>query len=435
MILSSAIAAAIALCAILVGISHAQDQTQEVSNSIAADSLYVRLVGGFNPREDDVFFISSLQITFDDYYQTTYTNTLYGFDIAAIFIYPAIDESNNATNTTSWCEIQTTFSIPTDIDSSTFNTEVATQFVMDFFSSMEQSAVLLKRLNKTSNISISTIEVFSRSSDTVRTELKGYIDIPSSSSFPSSSLSSSSSDSRILKVLAIVSGTIICVAAVALILSTLLRGHDTRKNNIGDRQLGITKRDANTGSISFPIDEAKTMNEMDQTFSDIEDESENQYHGEHVVTLCDSDEQPQQDEICLNRGDLPIISSESFSIDFDNESNMGDEETVVTRNQVSPTTSQFNSPTTTNTSSNGSPIWSLLSGNSTDPTTSPYSTEEILHKRYRWHDSDADDDVDISQLLSLPEEPRSPGSSSYESSKCDTNNESDATSSSTSHDS
>lgn len=426
MIFSTTIAPAILLSLLLLFASQSQaEQTpQAVSNSIAADPLYVRLIGNFDPRADDVYFISALQITFDDYYQTQYTDILHGFDIAAIFIYQAtlyelqtqatFDEAE--TKITSWCEIQTTFSTPIDLDASIFNTEIATQFVVDFFAT-EHSNDILNRLVKSSNITISTIEVFTASSDVVSTELQGYVYIPSNSS--------PSSKSKVLKALAGVSGTIICLAVVALIVSTFLRGHNGRRNDL----LGINKRETRT--ITFPTTDASDMERVDQTYSDIENEIDDDHCNDDLV-VTRNDKQPETGEITLKRGDPPIVSAESFTIDNDDDD---EDETVITRNQVSPTTSQYNSPTSTNTSSNDSPVWSMFSGHSTEHTTSPYSTEDVLHKRYRWHESDADDDVDINQLLSLPEEPRSPGASSYDISKFGTVDESDSTGSSTSHDS
>ena len=104
------------LGAVLLRISHAYE-TQVISNSIAANPLYVRLIGNFDPREEDVYFISALQTSFDEYYQTQYTDILNGFDIAAIFFYQAtvlesqnqtaIDDSESVTKIKSWCEIQT----------------------------------------------------------------------------------------------------------------------------------------------------------------------------------------------------------------------------------------------------------------------------------------------------------------------------------------
>ena len=412
---------AIFLGAVLLRISHAYE-TQVISNSIAANPLYVRLIGNFDPREEDVYFISALQISFDEYYLTQYTDILNGFDIAAIFFYQAtenefqnqtaIDDSESATKIKSWCEIQTAFSIPIDLDPSTFNIDIATQFVTDFFSN-EQSAVLLNRLTRSSNISISTIEVFAGTSDTVRAELEGYVD------FISPSNASSSSHSKVLKILASVSGTIICVAVVALIISTFIRGHDVRNNQ---NRLGIQKRDDPSTDVN--------TNRIEQAYSNTEDEFTHHYNDKLVATL--NDEQSQQDNVYMKKGDPPIVSSDSFTIDDGNDS----DGTVVARNQASPATSHYNSPTTTNSYSSGSPVWSMFSGtgSSTDHTTSPYSTEEVLQKRYRWHDCDADTDVDISQLLSLPEEPRSPGTSSYHSSKCGANDESVSTCKSTSHD-
>ena len=256
--------------------------------------------------------------------------------------------------------------------------------------------------------------MFAGTSDTVRAELEGYVD------FISPSNASSSSHSKVLKVLASVSGTIICVAAVALIISTFIRGHDVRNNQ---NRLGIQKRDDPSTDVN--------TNRIEQAYSNTEDEIEHQYNDKLVATL--NDEQSQQDNVSMKKSDPPIVSSDSFTIDDGNDS----DGTVVARNQASPATSHYNSPTTTNSYSSGSPVWSMFSGtgSSTDHTTSPYSTEEVLQKRYRWHDCDADTDVDISQLLSLPEEPRSPGTSSYHSSsKCGANDESDSTCKSTSHD-
>lgn len=411
------------LCAILfLYVSHAE-QIQGTSNVIVADPLYVRLIGSFDPRIDDVYFISALQITFDDYYQTYYTDTLHGFDIAAIFIYgatlyefqPQSTNDESTTKITSWCEIQTTFSIPMDLDLSTFNPDIATQFVEDFFS-IEQSTELLSRLSKSSNITLHTIESFATSSEIVKMELEAFVDLE---------VDTSSSKSKVLKVLASISGTIICLAVIALILSTLMRGYDARKN---DDRLGIKKREKDTTTITIPNTEAKTSSKLDQTISDIEEDT----YTDLVQSL--NDQQHEKAIETSKKNDPPIVPSESFEIDTDDDDD-DDDETVATRNHVSPTTSQYNSPTSSNTSSNASPVWSMFSGTSTDPTMSPYSTEEVLHKRYRWHDSDADDDVDISQLLSLPEEPQSPGASLYESSKSGTMDGSNSTGSSTSHDS
>jgi cell division septation protein DedD len=422
MIVTTLTKVVILLCAILfLRVSHA-DQIQGTSNVIVADPLYVRLIGNFDPRMDDVYFISALQITFDDYYQTYYTDTLHGFDIAAIFIYeatlyefqPQSTNDESTTKITSWCEIQTTFSIPIDLDSSTFNTDIATQFVEDFFS-MEKSTELLGRLSKSSNITLHTIESFTASSETVRKELEAFVYLEADTS---------SSKSKVLKVLASISGTIICLAVIALMLSTLMRGYKERKN---DDRLGIKKREKDTRTITIPNTNAKTSSKLDQTISDIEEDP--------YVDLAQSlNEQQHENAVeTSKKNDPPIVPSELFAIDTDDDDD--DNETVATRNHVSPTTSQYNSPTSSNTSSNASPVWSMFSGTSTDPTISPYSTEEVLRKRYRWHDSDADDDVDISQLLSLPEEPQSPSVSLYESSKSGTMDGSDSTGSSTTHDS
>ena len=409
--------ATVVLCLVFLDISWAEQSQVEESNFIAADPLYVRLIGSFDPSTDDIYFISALQATFDDYYLTHYDDTLYGFDIAALFIYGAtlheFEAQESTSKITSWCEVQAAFSTPIDLDSTRFNTNIATQFVADFFLD-KQSTKLLNRLRKSANITMDAMEAFAGSSDVVKSELQAYISIPSDSS-------ASSSNTTVLKILVGISVTVICLAALALLLSTLLNRYEARKNK--DR-LGIQKRTTSTRTLSFSRAGANTSIIIDQTSSDNENEVEI-----HCIDDEELDELHQPKSNIAKKDDPPILSSNSFQIDEGD-----DDETVVTRNQVSPTASQHNSPTTTNSSSNGSPIWSTFSANSTDCTISPYSTEEVLRKRYRWHDNDTDDDIDVNQLLSLPEEPLSPGTSSHESSIRGAIDEADSADSSTQRD-
>ena len=61
MIVTTLTTVVVQLCAILfLRVSHAE-QIQGTSNVIVADPLYVRLIGNFDPRMDDVYFISALQ--------------------------------------------------------------------------------------------------------------------------------------------------------------------------------------------------------------------------------------------------------------------------------------------------------------------------------------------------------------------------------------
>jgi hypothetical protein len=374
-----------ALIVVLVQLMHHGQAA--LTSSIEADPIFVRVIGDFDPRIEDLFFISALQTSFDDYYQMSYSEMLYGYDIAATFIMDVTlyeyDASSATSMIISWCEIQAGFVAPNDLDTSVFSIDTATRFVTDFFSS-QHSDKLLNRLKKRSNITITTMEAFSSSSDVVQSALKGYVSVHSGST----------STSKSITVLASISITILCFAGVALLVSTLKRLYCIKKEDspLGIRRLECTEPSAFNGELKPP-----TTGILDDTASDVGNESD--AHSDDSTAAVD-------EAFSLKRDDPPIVSSESF---YDDEY---ENETVVTTNQMSFVASQHNSPTTT--ANSDSPVWSIFSGNIDDQTASPYSSEEILKKRYRWHDNE--DDVDIDQLLSLPLEPISPGTSSYASS-------------------
>jgi hypothetical protein len=352
------------------------------TRSVEAEPLFVKVVGEFDPRVDDVYFISAVQTIFDDYCQANIADLIYGFDIAVTFI---LDETlydfiaaNGTTLITSWCEVWTTFSLSSDLDPSKFSTNSATQFVMNFFAS-EQSNKIMNRFEKQNNITLSSIEAFEASSDAVKSTLKDSVNNP----FDSAS-QSTKRESNALEVMAGISCGIIFFALLALTLSTLQRRYHKRiaKDDIG--RLGIKRQESsNTNTPKIILNPGLTVN-PDQTNSEYDDESESEYNDTAVVS----------NEIAETKeNDPPIVSSESFSMQSFDDS---DDKTETTQNLHSPT-SQYNS---TNASS---PVWSLFS--TSDNTTSPYSTDNIPTRR-RWHD---DVENELNQL-SLPD-PSSSGSS------------------------
>jgi hypothetical protein len=355
-----------------------------ITRSIEADQLFLKVVGTFDPRQDDVYFISVVQTSFDDYCQRNIADLIYGFDIALDFILAKtlyeFNATNDSTTITSWCEIWATFSVSKDLDPSKFSIDSATQFVKDFFAD-QQSNKIMNRLEKRQNISVSSIDVFDASSEIVKATLKDSLNKPSDST-----TESTKGDSRLLEVMAGISCGVIAFALSALLLSTFQRRYHNKTKNENGR-LGIKRQasaDTNTHSQNIILNPNR---ELDQRNSEHDDESDNECND--PVILNENNE--------AKAIEPPIVSSGSFGIESFDDS---DENIDLATNQVSPS-SQYNS------TNGSSPVWSI---SVSDNTVSPYSTEEVAERR-RWHDN-VDGDLNH---LSLPG-PFSSGSSTNDTS-------------------
>jgi hypothetical protein len=365
-----------------------------LARAVTADSVYLKVIGEFDPKVHDVYFISTLQTTFNEYCQSHIADLIYGFDIATLFLNDFTRYEYNGSDgsmvLTSWCEIMTTFSVPREDDPTTFTVDSASLIVRNFFSD-SQLLQLMDQLNKNGNIVVNSIQFFPATSDEVKPLIKDQSN-------------TNKKKSKSQTIIVGISVGIVCLALIALLLSSLRRRlylgkitYDTTSDCRPDQTpLDTPTRTApNTSEVNR---DTKRKSLVSEESCDTERDSAISASVNETSTAIPECER------------VDLISKEDPSVQFDSyaAATFDDEESVLSRAEVSPDY-QCNSSLPSN---NDSPVWSL---DSYSHNTSPYSSQlECLPKLHRWHD-----EVDDVNLLALPES-LSPCSSTYHSSSSST---------------
>lgn len=357
---------------------------ETLTRYVKAEPVYLQVIGAFDPKLHDLFFISVLQSRFDDYCQLHVANLIYGFDLAAIFMNEKTHYDYNvldgAIALTSWCEIQTTFSLPRDSDPALFSSNKASRLVMNFCSGDEIDQ-FIDELDDVDNVTISSIAAFPAGSKEVQLLLKDQ-------SFPNTNASGSDSEkSKSLLALAYLSLAIVLIAVTALALSLLRRRF----------LLGKIEYDNSSNTPRAPIaDDLLIKHAMCQD-ADCENES-------HASASLQRNHNDLESFMVFSNCDTSVSASESekdASVGGDDPSgrkelcaseSSDDNESASIRTDLYPDY-QCNSSRPSNSLS---PAWSM---DSFSQNTSPYSVlVEGLSKRRRWHDEAND-----LNILSLPE--------------------------------
>jgi hypothetical protein len=352
-----------------------------LTRSIKADSVYLKLIGTLDPRLHDLYFISALQSRFEKYCKLHVANLIYGFDLSVMFMneqtHYDYGGQDGVITITSWCEIQTTFSLPLGSDPILFSSNNASLLVMNFCSSSEIDQ-LIEELDEMDNITVSSIASFPAGSKEVQLLLKNQ-------SIPSTNTSSDSEDSKSLVALAFVSLAIVFFAITALALSSLRRRCSIGKVEY-DNSSNFPQPTSAEGEHNRPAICHDAGCENDSLASTSNQTNHNDLESFMVVSTCETSVIGSEiDKYESGVGDDPSGRQES-SETFD------DEESASSRTDAYPDY-QCNSSLPSNSAS---PAWSM---DSFSQNTSPYSANaEGLSKRRRWHD-----EVNDLNILSLPE--------------------------------
>jgi hypothetical protein len=356
-----------------------------LTRSVEAAPLFLKVIGDFDPKAQDVYFISALRATFDEYYQLYVDDVIYGFDIAATFFYNitqyVLDVFDNTILITSWCEVRSAFSIPTDSNQSSFTEGMASKLLVEFFSASYQSK-LIGQLRDNSNITIDSIGVFSASNDEVKTVLNVFAntnpDDASSDSFKETSKSQF--------IISTLSGVIISLAIVALSVSFLRRRYY------------IGKIESGRAPDCLPDSKLSKASSKDLIRNDVSEDTKSEHDGENSIIKPSVSTNDSRTVLTLTRvvGGVDEIEQYDPSVLIDSDTTesvdtLFAETTEMSRNHVYSDT-QCNSSLPSNPDS---PVWSL-DGYSNN--TSPYSSHgEFSTRRLRWHD-----EVNDLDLLALP---------------------------------
>lgn len=108
------------------------------TRTVQAHPLFLRVVGQFDPKEEEEEFFVIVKEGFKPYSRAYISEMLNEYDIAMLFLNDLIQETKEANGTvltTSWCQVNVTFEVASETESTVnhFTTEKASQLVVKFF--------------------------------------------------------------------------------------------------------------------------------------------------------------------------------------------------------------------------------------------------------------------------------------------------------------
>jgi hypothetical protein len=396
------------------------------TDTVKANPLYLRVVGEFDPLDEEGDFFAVVEEMFGPYSKAYISYILKDFDIAVVFLNALTQMTavaGGSTLATSWCEVNVTFHIASETEQyvADFTVERASQFVKRFF--MESHKVrLINRMAET-GVPVEDLEAL----DTLPDDMKAILEPASKpEANPVPPMEKHADGDRSSLAVTIASGGVIFLAIGALVFASRPRN---RVSDMHGRSSLISGGEDPTTAKALAFVSGEHLGGVKPAALHVRNRRERwrqramssnntvatYFTTESAFTTVSHTEEQRRDNVDANE----VVTSAptgSRLVDLAVSSALtcldGDE-SVGALNEAYPEFELYQS----NASPPPSPVWSIDNYSNS----SPYSVEEdYAAERRRWHDQANELDLialpDTSSVYSMTQYSQSDRSEMEESS-------------------